>query len=173
MAAVTTPPNFDLIDPPPMTAPIESTFKRLKAHVPNLDDPTKDYKDRANVTVEGTIAAQTTLGWEPNVVISAVSFGPNGVEYHMPCIDIDLECFVYPSRTEGHNHLYINKALTSEQYWKLLDVMAEVGIVELGYAEASKNKGFSALRLPVSKAISNLEDAVKNGQDIFEVDLNG
>jgi hypothetical protein len=49
------------------------------------------------------------------------------------------------------------------QYVKLLDVMAECGILEPGYVGASKARGFSAVRLPwVSKNTATAIVQAKN-----------
>lgn len=67
---------------------------------------------------------------------------------HAPCIDIDYEAHLVPSATPGHYHLYLDKELTWEQYSRVLRVMAEVGLIESGYYEASRRRGASFVRLP-------------------------
>lgn len=57
--------------------------------------------------------------------------------FHRPVLDIDIPARYVPSSTEGHGHLYIDKALTWEQYEKLLTVLGEVGILEPGYVGAA------------------------------------
>lgn len=67
---------------------------------------------------------------------------------HKPLLDIDFEAITIPSTTPGHCHLYINKELDWKSYQKLLNVLADVGIIEHGYRGASLARGYSALRLP-------------------------
>lgn len=67
---------------------------------------------------------------------------------HRPVLDIDFPATVIPSTTPGHGHLYIDKLLTWDQYEKLLNVLAEVGIIEQGYAGASIARQHTAVRLP-------------------------
>ncbi len=67
---------------------------------------------------------------------------------HKPVLDIDMSVKIFPSTTEGHFHLYIDKEMPWEDYCKLMDVMAEVGILEQGYVNASRQRGYSAVRLP-------------------------
>lgn len=67
---------------------------------------------------------------------------------HRPILDIDFPVDVIPSSTVGHYHLYIDKKLTWEQYKKLLFVLAEVGIIEEGYLNASIDREFTSVRLP-------------------------
>ena len=71
-----------------------------------------------------------------------------GTTIHKPVLDIDLPIQLLPSSTEGHFHLFIDKAMTWEKYRRLMDVLAEVGIVEHGYVNASVERGYSAVRLP-------------------------
>jgi len=67
---------------------------------------------------------------------------------HRPLLDIDFPAAVIPSSTEGHCHLYIDKELEWKDYKKLLNVLADLGIIEHGYRGASLARGYSALRLP-------------------------
>ena len=67
---------------------------------------------------------------------------------HTPVLDIDIPATLVPSSTPGKNHLYLDVPMSWDQYTKLLDVMAEVGILEPGYVSASKKRGFTAVRLP-------------------------
>lgn len=68
---------------------------------------------------------------------------------HHPILDIDMGCKVLPSTTPGHNHLFIDKELTTEQYDKLLRVLVEVGIVQKGVLELQWEKeGHTAVRMP-------------------------
>jgi hypothetical protein len=74
------------------------------------------------------------------------SLNPSGK--HRPLLDIDFPAAVIPSSTEGHCHLYIDKELEWKEYKKLLNVLADLGIIEHGYRGASLARGYSALRLP-------------------------
>lgn len=80
---------------------------------------------------------------EANVVSSLCKDG-----LHSPVIDIDLPCRLVPSTSEEHYHLYIEKKLNDEQYFKLLSVMAEVGIISDYYLKASQARGQTFCRLP-------------------------
>lgn len=75
-----------------------------------------------------------------------------GEPMHRPVIDIDHRAVVVESSTGGHSHLYIDLMMPWGDYLKLLDVMVEVGLVEPGYVNASRARGYTAVRLPwVSK----------------------
>lgn len=82
---------------------------------------------------------------EASVTTSQVAGLP---DIHKPVLDIDLPVKVVPSTTKGHFHLYIDKEMSWKKYLKLLDVLVEVGIIEDGYAGASEQRGFTAVRLP-------------------------
>lgn len=69
------------------------------------------------------------------------------IRLHAPAIDIDYPVHVRES-SPGKSHLFIDRVLTEENYFKLLDVMAEVGLVEKGYVKASKSRKTTYLRMP-------------------------
>ena len=67
---------------------------------------------------------------------------------HKPVIDLDLPVRLVPSGTPGHSHLYIDKGMDAGVFFNLLDAMADAGIVERGYANASRERGYAAVRHP-------------------------
>lgn len=67
---------------------------------------------------------------------------------HMPVLDIDYPATLVPSSTEGHFHLYLNKELTWTKYVTVLEVLAEAGLIEEGYAKCAIERGASYARLP-------------------------
>lgn len=69
-------------------------------------------------------------------------------DLHAPVLDLDFPVAVVPSTTPGHYHLYLDWTLSKENYFKLLDTLADVGLIESGYVEASRARGYSAVRLP-------------------------
>jgi hypothetical protein len=72
----------------------------------------------------------------------------NSTGMHRPLLDIDFPAVVIPSTTPGHGHLYIDKEMSWKDYKKLLNLFADLGIIEHGYRGASLARGYSALRLP-------------------------
>lgn len=73
--------------------------------------------------------------------------------FHRPILDLDFDAALIPSTSADHHHLYLDKVLTWSQYVKLLDVLAEVGIIEPGYRDASIAREFTSVRLPwITKA---------------------
>lgn len=80
---------------------------------------------------------------------------------HYVMLDLDMDAQLIPSSTPGHHHLYIDKLLPWDKYKALLTALADAGIIGPGYAEASIEKGFTALRFPTVKKTIN----AKNSED--------
>lgn len=73
-----------------------------------------------------------------------------GGRRHAVLLDIDIPNEMYESSSWGNSHLYLEPIvpLTDAQLFKLLDVLAECGIIQQGFANASKARGYTALRPP-------------------------
>lgn len=85
---------------------------------------------------------------DADVVASSYnSYGFN-TGLHRPVLDIDLDIVVVPSSTPGHHHLYIDKLMTWERYAKLLQALADAGIVQQGFVNVSLQRGATMVRLP-------------------------
>jgi len=84
---------------------------------------------------------------DANIYTSQVRWDSKG-EKHMIALDIDVPVQAFPSRTPGHSHLYIEKVVNQTDLLRLTYLLAELGIVEEGYANASAERGFTALRAP-------------------------
>ena len=67
---------------------------------------------------------------------------------HALLLDLDVPAWLIPSSTEGHSHLYVDVKIPSRHYWPLLDALADAGVIQRGYANSSKHRGGTALRLP-------------------------
>lgn len=69
---------------------------------------------------------------------------------HALLLDMDIPVTYVPSTTSGHGHLYIEpvKPISDTGLNEILDVLAKWGIIEEGYAGASKRRGYTSLRLP-------------------------
>lgn len=74
---------------------------------------------------------------------------------HKPILDIDLPVVVLPSSTPGHHHLYIDKAMTWEQYFDILTALATAGVIEEGYLNAAERRLHTAVRLPWVKKVAD------------------
>ena len=77
---------------------------------------------------------------------------------HALFLDIDLPHEYIPSSTPGHGHLAIDAKLTHDQWEKLMDALGDAGVIEEGYVNASKFRGYAALRLPWVKKESIEEE---------------
>jgi hypothetical protein len=117
--------------------PAENFISKVKTKALDLSKKSSKDMDKFNEIEDPSV---------PHNVATSLMYKSG--DYHIPVLDIDMPCALYPSSTEGKYHLYIDCPLTWEEYKKLLDVMAEVGIIESGFANASIAKGYTAVRLP-------------------------
>lgn len=102
----------------------------------------------------------TTNLSEADIITSQVENSDN----HKVILDIDFGAQLIPSSTPGHFHLYLDKEVSWDKYIKLLKALAAAGIIETGYAGASINRGYSAVRLPwVEKPVK----VAQNDDDLF------
>jgi len=67
---------------------------------------------------------------------------------HALLLDLDVPAWLVPSSTPGHSHLYVDVKIPTATYFALLDALAAAGVIQHGYANSSKHRGGTALRLP-------------------------
>lgn len=120
-------------------------MERQSYFVPDLSQSSSQAMPVHPTTNFEVVNAMRVLGVKANCVGSKLADGSN---LHAPTLDIDLPCRLVPSSTPGHFHLYIDKAMTWAQYVRLLNVMADVGILEPNYVAASIRDGATILRRP-------------------------
>lgn len=84
---------------------------------------------------------------------------------HALLIDLDVPAWLIPSSTEGHSHLYVDAKIPTQTYFALLDCLADAGVIQRGYANSSKHRGGTALRLPWIKK-SDTAPAVPSAVDL-------
>lgn len=93
----------------------------------------------------------------------STSIREDGAESHALLIDLDVPAWLVPSSTPGHSHLYVDVKIPTPTYYALLDALADAGVIQRGYANSSKHRGGTALRLPWVKkpttASANEKDA--------------
>lgn len=70
------------------------------------------------------------------------------VPRHTIALDLDVPAALIPSSTPGHSHLYIDVALTWNDYKRLLILLGELEVLEEGYVRASLARRATFLRLP-------------------------
>lgn len=114
-------------------------------------DPDLSFETAGRMTYDVKDGVRSPAGLEKALVISSAVEG--SVVAHRPALDIDHPVRVVPSSTPGHHHLFIDVDMTWAQYSKLLDVLAEVGVIEQGYADVSKVREATYLRLPWVKKV--------------------
>ena len=69
---------------------------------------------------------------------------------HIIALDIDYPAHLIESSTPGHYHLYLDVpgGIPHEGYMALISLLAHLGVIEQGYAEVSRQRGHTDLRLP-------------------------
>lgn len=84
-------------------------------------------------------------------VVSSLIKAPGWLsEHHVIALDIDHPAYLVPSSTSGHSHLYIDipGGIEHEGYMALVSLLAHLGVIEAGYANVSRQRGHTDLRLP-------------------------
>lgn len=79
-------------------------------------------------------------------------------------LDIDIPSQLIPSSTPGHFHLYVDKEISYEKWELLLIALANAGIIEEGYKNASLERRYTAVRLPWIKKEEE-KDARSRGEE--------
>lgn len=103
---------------------------------------------------------------DAHVVGSRITEGPRA-GLHTLIVDIDHPVRAPQSTSFDHHHLYVDYPMPWEDVVKVLRVLAEVGIVEPGYAAASIDRGETNVRLPWVLKHHDYEQinyVVKNGE---------
>jgi hypothetical protein len=67
---------------------------------------------------------------------------------HALLLDLDVPAWLVPSSSQGHSHLYVDVRIPQPKFFALLDALADAGVIQPGYANSSKGRGGTALRLP-------------------------
>jgi len=78
----------------------------------------------------------------------STSIREDAEDSHALLLDLDVPAWLLPSSTDGHSHLYVDVKIPTPTYFALLDALADAGVIQRGYANSSKHRGGTALRLP-------------------------
>lgn len=76
---------------------------------------------------------------------------------HRVLLDLDVQHVYVPSSTPGHGHLIIDVAQDFNTVVALLNMMFEMGILQSGFASATKHRGETWLRAPGIKKDSETD----------------
>ncbi|ASZ74948.1 hypothetical protein FDI69_gp239 [Rhodococcus phage Trina] len=63
-------------------------------------------------------------------------------------LDLDCEHLYIKSTTEGHGHLMFNIDLEQKDMLEVLEVLSRHGVIQHGFYQATKDRGFASLRMP-------------------------
>lgn len=103
--------------------------------------------DRGGDYTAGEAREAVTLADGANAITSKITGGPLA-GWHTVALDLDVPARLVPSSTSGHSHLYIDAPMTWDLYRRLLEVLADAGVIEDGFARASIDREYTSLRLP-------------------------
>ncbi len=129
-----------------LTAPLDGLTLQV---VPNIGDYKPDEEIHNTERFETDDLAKAT-------VITSKTLAS---ERHKVVLDLDLPAKLIPSTTPGHFHLYVDHEIEWDVYANLLDALEKAGLVEPGYVNASKDRGYTAARLPWVRKAPKEEDA--------------
>lgn len=121
-------------------APLPGNVLQTVVDLDQYEGPSGRYDtedvDEAQVTT--SLVAGT---WDPTE-------GNSARPMHRPVLDLDYPAQLIPSTTPGHFHLYLDHEVPHDAYMRLLDALADCGLIEDGYRNASHDRGYTAVRLP-------------------------
>jgi hypothetical protein len=111
----------------------------------DLLSESEDYSNQLAQQVGEWVTTSDQLLEEAVLVTSALH--QSGL-LHAPVIDLDIEHEYYPTSTPGHAALLLNVSLTPAQHDLLLDTLLECGIIQKGFREAARKRGYASMRPP-------------------------
>jgi hypothetical protein len=126
---------------------------KLKLYrVTNWDSDSSHFGESEEVrepatTLDANVVSSLIEETEHDVVGDDPWFGSLGRQ-HALLLDLDVPAHLVPSSTPGNHHLYVDVRIPEEKYFELLNLLAECGVIQVGYAVSSIAKGGSCLRLP-------------------------
>lgn len=132
---------------------MEATMRNLSNHDHltyavdfTFDKQTIQDDDAYEVTTASELRHTAPLA-ESQVWSSEIATGPDRGR-HVLAIDVDHRCRIIPTSTPGHFHLVIDKVMDWAELQEILVALANAGIVEQGYLDASVRRRAAHLRLP-------------------------
>lgn len=138
------------------------TLRKIKEHLDSCSPTPMGYCD----CPDGNVAVGTEEGADlvcSDVIASVLN--TTGAPKHKPVIDIDLPCSLVES-SPGKFHLYIDKEVDEDIYFRMVMAMVRAGIVEEGYYNASKHRGYTAVRHPDHPKVRPLSDMLTEVLDL-------
>lgn len=122
----------------------------------NSDDPhyavdwAKSTGEECELSADASLVMSLTGRVNPSMAFNGATneFAFGEYPAHAPVIDLDGPHHYQSSTTPGHGHLYLNKDMAFEDMMEILDVLVKHGIVQPGYRDAAKIRGWAAVRTP-------------------------
>lgn len=69
-------------------------------------------------------------------------------DHHVLVLDIEHSVEVVRTNKAGHHHVYINKSMPWEKYVKIIEAMADAGVVDEQWATQALTQGYAHASLP-------------------------
>lgn len=105
------------------------------------DGPLEDSTSGGHPT---SVRQQVEKSLDANLIGSKFLSDPNK---HAIFLDIDCKMIVKKSKTPGHSHvIFPNSSVSFEKYVELLDLLVDLGIIQGGYRDFTKQRGQAFLR---------------------------
>lgn len=103
-------------------------------------------KNLRYIPLDGVVHEGHTATLDDANCITSESLDYTG--YRNLILDLDTPHTVVSSSTKGHHHLIFHRLITREAELEILGVLTKHGLIQVGYYEANKKRGWSAVRLP-------------------------
>lgn len=154
---------------------------RVLRHIDFVGKMDLDRDDMYMTYEEPVVADLATANVQTSVVDDYLSTVPDNLEEedfwsethhhvnHAPVLDLDFPCQLLPSSTPGHFHLVMDIMVPWMKYRRVLEAMADAGMLESGYVDASIQRGYTSIRLPWVKRVKPRHDDVSENKDTYEV----
>ena len=105
---------------------------------------------------------------DANLIMSHTPFGN-----HVLILDIDDEHFYRESSSTGHGHLIINKELSFDDMVEVLEVLGKHGIIQEGFVEGTKRRGYASVRTPWAVKDREMDDwsfrMIEDGKEVSDI----
>lgn len=128
---------------------------RTRHHISAIDERSEDDYEHDTIEERYTVVMKDFANVISSRVVGTDEPGdgddPAHVEWkHAPVLDLDFPAVLIPSSTPGHFHLYLDKPMEWSKYETLLHALADAGVIERGYANASIARRATFVRDPES-----------------------
>ena len=134
---------------------MEEVDSKILAQLRRKEKPTWNH----NADIGSTFKADTKTEAEKDQANLVSSKATDKEGYHYPIIDCDYPIAVVQSRTPGHYHLFIEKAVPHAAYMHLLQAMYDAGLIGKGNLKQMDHGGATFARIgPYNTILQEQQD---------------